>query len=386
MKNERAESAKVDLSPTNPFGLTFRAPDRNRNLFIESPDSFGQSTTFLSQDLLREVMLAHLVVRHFPKKIETNFEIKDKRFIDRLYRHYNFDPPRIIKGNEQVCPKFVEPGEKAAEKVVYANAHSGGLDSLYRLTSFSSQRQKMLVVHLRNLNPKGNYKEAVASRNQASVLGMPYEEILLRNGTDNTGFDAMRTRDMFLALVVSMVGENHGVKKVLIEGDMQEDPSAHFSDYKPAWIFFNNLIKDSGLSSQVEGMDAHDIETIDAVIGLESRLGIPILPLVQNCFSAEHQLHNNRRKWERNTQFLAERSPQHWCGSCIKCRRMTLGRIYYNDPRLVGLPVKEINFFVKDTHKWIERYSGNRNLISESFLRHLRELLSRTNVFSTSSR
>ena len=377
MNAERADRVQVDLSPKNAFGLTFKAADKNRSLFIEEPANFGEHTSLSSQDLLRTVMLAHLVVRHFPKTIETNFNLDYKIFLDKLYKHYGFSSPNIIKSGEQVAPKFVEAVDGEKEKILYANAHSGGLDSVYRAGTLINKNHKVLIAHLRNLNPKGNYKEAKASRSQAEAFGVPYEEIKLRNGTDNTGFDVMRTRDMFLSLVVAMTGEKFGTEKVFIEGDMQTTPDSHFSEYGPAWVFFNKLIRETGLSSQVEGMDAHDIETVGAVLELEKKLGISILPLVQNCFSAEHQLHNNRRKWERETKFLAGKSPEHWCGSCVKCRRMTLGRIYFQDPRLRGLPVNEIKFFVDDTKRWLENYPRNRALISESFLKHLEDLPNR---------
>jgi hypothetical protein len=374
MSAEQADRVHVDLSPKNPFGLTFKAEDKNRSLFIEEPRDFGRDTSLSSQELLRTVMLAHLVIRHFPKTIETNFKVDHKIFLDKLYGHYGFSPPKIVKSIELVTPEFVRAGEPKKERILNTNAHSGGLDSVYRVATLLFQNKKVLVTHLRNLNPKGNYKEALASRAQAQVFGVPYEEIKLRNGTDNNGFAVMRTRDMFLALVAALAGEQYGIKKVFIEGDMQTTPDSHFSEYGPAWVFFNKLIKDTGLNSQIEGMDAHDIETVGAVIKLESELGIDILPLVQNCFSAEHQIHNNRRKWEKETTFLASKSPDHWCGSCVKCRRMTLGRLYYNDPKLSGISKKEVDFFVADTYRWLKNYPSNRDLISESFLKHLEDL------------
>jgi len=377
MDTERADRVQVDLSSKNSFGLTFKASDHDRSLFIESPADFGAGTTFSSQELLRTVMLAHLVIRHFPRKIETNFNVDHSIFLDELYEHYGFAPPEIVKGEAQIKVKPIESKGSKKGNILYANAHSGGLDSVYRVAALLSGNQKVLVTHLRNLNPKGNYKEALASRAQAEVFGAPYEEIKLRNGTDNAGFAVMRTRDMFLALVVAMTGEKYGVRKVFIEGDMQTDPDAHFSEYAPAWVFFNKLIKDIGLGSQVEGMDAHDIETVGAVVKLESELGIEILPLVQNCFSAEYQVYTHRRRWEKETPFIAQNSPEHWCGSCIKCRRMTLGRIYYHDPKLADVPKTEVQFFVNDTYKWLNNSPNNNDLISESFLKHLESLSNR---------
>ena len=53
---------------------------------------------------------------------------------------------------------------------------------------------------------------------------------------------------------------------------------------------------------------------------------------------------------------------------------MTLGRIYYHDPDLENIPTKEIKYFVNDTYRWLENYSNNRTLISESFMKHLDDL------------
>lgn len=254
MNIERADYVTVNLSPKNPFGLTFPARDKNRSLFIEEPVNFGAGTSESAQNLARTLLVAHLIIKHFPKKIETNFSVDHKVFLDEVYGHYGYKPPKIIKGHDQIKPEIIRPVEEKKQKILYANAHSGGLDSLYRLAKLLSEDKGVLVAHLRNLNPKGNYREAVASRKHADILGIPYEEIHLRNGTDNSGFDVMRTRDMFLGLLVAVVAEPYGVKKVLIEGNMETTPNAHFTDYAPAWKFFNQLLKEVGLHSQVEGV------------------------------------------------------------------------------------------------------------------------------------
>jgi len=360
MNTERADRVRVDLSPKNPFGLTFHAKDHERNLFIDEPDDFGSGASVESQDLLRTVMLAHLIIRHFPKVIETNFVIDHKIFLDRLYRHYGFAPAKVTKSSDQVQPAPVGQNEKAKQKVSFANAHSGGLDSIYRVAKLIAEDQSVMITHIRNLNPSARSSEARASRLQSEIFATPYEEVKLINGTDNSGYSVMRTRDMFLALITAMVSQPYGARKVLIEGDMREEPSSHFSEYKPAWEFFNKLLKNAGLDSYVEGIDAHDIETIGEVLKLEKKLGIDILPLVQNCFTAPYK--------------IAENSPYHWCGSCTKCRRMTLGRLYYHDPDLSGVSDCEINFFVKDTRAWLKNYPINRELTSDDFLTHLDRL------------
>jgi len=358
MNTERLDIARVDLSPKNPFGLTFQAPDKNRSLFIEEPQKFGEGTTVEAQDLLRTVMLAHLTAKYFPKIIETNFKVEGKMVLDELYTHYGYGRPVIVRGTEIIKPAVAGVGTDNKEKILFANAHSGGLASIYRVAKILSEGKKVSMVHIRNLNQKEAFNEAVASRMQAAEFNVPYQQIRLRNG-GNGGFQVMKTRDMLIGLISAITVEPNGTKKVFIEGDMRKDSGSHFSEYANAWIFFNKLIRDVGLNSQIEGMDAHDIETVGEVIKLEEKLGIDLIPMVQNCFSATRQVGNNRRKWERETPVIAENSTVHWCGSCIKCRRMTLGRIYYNDPRLKGISKKEINYFVEDTYKWLKNYPNN---------------------------
>lgn len=373
---ERSEYVKVALSAKNPFELTSNRADQNRSLAIVEPADFASGTTKEAQDLLRTVMMAHLVTRHFPKKIETNFEVGSTVFLNELYGHYGFGKPKIVRGEIQITPDFVAAKGKRKEKVLYANAHSGGLDSLYRAAVLTAERKPILLTHLRNLNPTGTLNEAVASRKQAREFGVPYEEVRLRNGTDNTGFAVMRTRDMFLGLVTAMVAEPYGARKVFIEGDMQISPKSHFSEYAPAWEFFNKLLTEVGINSQVEGMDAHDIESIGEVLRLEKELGIDIIPLVQNCFTPKYRIKSIRKRWEREARVISRNSPEHWCGTCAKCRRMTLGRLFYHDGRFSKVPKREIEFFIADTYKWLNDPGNpnNRALASESFMEHLDKL------------
>lgn len=372
MSVARHERIAVSLSSKNSFDLTMAVDDRKFGLAVVEPTDFGHNTPEAAQDLLRTVMVAHLIAPYFPQIIETNFGLGFAEFLAEFYRYYGHRPPRIKKNPDQVSVAYSSSGGVENSPIPNASAHSGGLDSVYRLVRFLERGEAVLAVHLRNLNAKGNYAEAIASQKQCQAWGLPYEQIRLKNSSGNYGFDVMRTRDMLLALMVALNAKPYGVNKVVIEGGMSSDPKdAHFSEYAPAWGFFNNLLRETGLDLSVEGVDPGDIETIREILRLERKLGLEILPLVQNCFSAPFQVPNNRRKWERLTPVLAKNSPNHWCGSCHKCRRMTLGRIFYADPRLKNLSQAEIDFFVADTYDWMRKYPHNRDLLSSSFLNHL---------------
>ena len=324
--------------------------------------------------LMRTVMVAHLIAPFFPKIVETNFGVTEKVFIDELYKYYGYRPP-IFKMSEEIrIEKQKEEGEDL-QKVEYASAHSGGLDSAYRLALMQEKKKPVVAVHLRNLNRKGNHEEFVASKKQCEEWKIPYELVRLRNNSKNDGFDTMRTRDFLLAIVSAVTVYPYGVSKVLVEGDMVEDPTkSHFSENAGAWKMFNKLIAEANLKMEVEGVDVGDIETVGEVIRLEKSLGMEIIPLVQNCFSATYQLPNSRRKWVRETPQIAKNSSEHWCGSCLKCRRMTMGRLLYQDPRFESVPKEEIAYFVKDTYDWLRKYRHNGDLVTASFLKHLEQL------------
>lgn len=372
---ERQAQVTVNLSPRNSFDLTMELSGKKHGLAVVEPENFGHDTPEAAQDLLRTVMVAHLIAPYFPKVIETNFDITYGNFLAELYHHYGYKPPRIQMGSDQIIPAYPKPTDADFAHIPNASAHSGGLDSVYRLVRFLERGEAVLVVHLRNLNAKGNYAEANASQRQCEAWGLSYNQVRLKNSSGNYGFDTMRTRDLLLSLLVAVSAKPHGVRRVVIEGGMGSDPKeAHFSEYAPAWEMFNSLLKGLGLDIEVEGVDPGDIETIEEIIRLEKELGLDILPLVQNCFSAPFQVHSNRRKWERLTPVIAKNSPDHWCGSCLKCRRMTLGRIYYADPRLKYLSQGEIDSFVADTFDWMRKYPHNRDLLSGSFVAHLNAL------------
>jgi len=319
-------------------------------------------------------MAAHLLGPTMPEKIYTNFDFHFPELLNTLYEYYGKSKPRIIKMEEQVKPE-IRSVEAEGEEYKTATSHSGGLDSVYRIAKLLESGETPLAVHLKNLNAKGNLLEATASEKQCESWKVPYLSVRVRNGSGNIGFDTMRTRDLLLALVVAMEAAPNKISKVLIEGGMGTDPATiHFSENENVWKWFNKLLKETGLDIEVVGVDPGDIETIGEIIELEKKLNISILPMVQNCFSAPFQIGNNRRKWERETPTIAEHSSYYWCGSCTKCRRMTLGRLFYGDPRFKNVSKEEVAYFVDDTYSWIKKYPHNAYLLSESFATHLGSL------------
>lgn len=370
MRSEIEQSDIVSIKAVGANLLDMNVEEeRKRRLAIAEHVDF-EGVPEEGMGLLRTVMVAHLIAPYFPKIIETNFGVTDKVFIDELYKYYGYKPPRLIMSDD-VCSV---PMAKTHEypKVEVANAHSGGLDSAYRMAGLLKEKKKVMGVHLRNLNTKGNFAEYQASKQQCETWGVPFENIRLINNSLNGGFDTMRTRDFLLAIATAVTAYQYGASKVMIEGGMFDDPEkGHFSENTDAWEMFNNLVAKADLKIKVEGIDPGDVETVGEVVKLEKDLGIEILPLIQNCFSAPFQRGFLRKKWFRDTPVIAQNSSEHWCGSCLKCRRMTMGRLIYKDPRFAEVPQSEVEYFVKDTYNWLKIYKHNGDMVSESFLKHL---------------
>ncbi|HOX95840.1 MAG TPA: hypothetical protein PLI45_00445 [Candidatus Woesebacteria bacterium] len=375
MQSSVEQSERITIRATGKDLLDLNViNEKKRGLALVEHRDFG-GVPEEGMGLLRTVMVAHLIAPFFPKIIETNFGVSDSVFINELYKFYGYKPPRLETFDE-INPIGSTQSSKETKIIEIANAHSGGLDSAFRMAKLMQGGKSVMGIHLRNLNNKGNFAEYMASKQQCEEWGVPFENVKLRNSSMNNGFDTMRTRDFLLAIVAAVTAYQSGSSKVLIEGDMFDDPEkGHFSENTDAWIMFNKLIKDANLKLEVEGVDPGDVETVGEVIRLEKSLGIEILPLIQNCFSAVFQRPGIRRKWERVTPIIAANSSrEHWCGSCVKCRRMTMGRIIYQDPRFADVPRSEVEYFVKDTYSWLKLYKHNGDMVSASFLKHLASL------------
>lgn len=202
----------VELSEKNPFLMTLNKDGEKRNLGVKNFQEI-ESTPKNARELFRTLLLAHLIAPDFPDKIETNFPLENIHIIENLYRFYDKNPPKIIISKGKIHFPEAEIEKENDSQVNFVNAHSGGLDSVYRVTKLISMGESVMAVHLRNLNSKTNFMEAKMSRVQSEVFDIGYKELDLINGSKNSGYTTMRTRDLFLASAVSLIGLKHGAKK-----------------------------------------------------------------------------------------------------------------------------------------------------------------------------
>ena len=362
----------VLASQDNPLFLTSLGGEKNSRLGIVDQETLGRGYKKEIQSLVQTLLLAHLVSSRLPERIETNFPVEFTGFLEGLYKHYGRRSPVISRfGEDSVDLTVNKEADNATEGKDYASAVSGGADSAFRVADLVARGESVVGIHIQNLN-KAPLAEAVASEKQCKSWGVTYEKVKLLNSSGNGGFETMRTRDLLIGGICAMVADRYGASEVQIEGGMIDNPEkCEYSEYTQAWDDFNKMLAVAGLGLKVTGVDPGDLETVREIIRIEKETDLSIIPLIQNCFSAPYQLPNIRRKWEKKTPHLAEASSSHWCGSCIKCRRMSLGRIYYEDPALGAVPESEKVFFVQDTYRWIHEYPKNRVLLTDNFKEHL---------------
>lgn len=371
---EQADKCEVNISPKNPFSLKLKGKKHNEQIAIVDPERSLSDQPKVIRDLWRTVALSHLVSAYFPRIIETNFPVNYTDLVNALYDYYGYRPPKISANSNRLNLEFHANESKLNDGAYIVNSHSGGLDSCFRLASHLARGEMVRAVHLRNLNRVLPGDEAERSSYQCKQWNVPFTEVKVINSSELKGLDVMRVRDLLVAATVVLTAYRYGIKEVLVEGGFVDSPDeGDFSESKGAWNLFNNLLSDAGLDINVTGEYPGDIETVGEILNLEKKLNITILPLVQNCFTRKCWAANNRRKWERKTPELAKAClSENTCGSCPKCRRTVLGRIYYEDTRLSGVPSEEISYFIKDTKQWIKRYG--HNTVSTSFHSHLSDL------------
>ena len=359
-------------SKDKPFDLSLDTKPKH-NLEIVEPKTFGAGTSLEAQAFIRTLLLAHLIARHLPQQIDTNFPVWSSEIFEGLYAHYGYPPPRITKIDPQISPGKIE-GNGYFPEIENASASSGGADSAFRITDIIARGQGVVAIHIQNLN-KSPHAEAEASELQALSWGIPYRKVRLRNSSGNSGYATMTTRDLLIGGLCAVAATPYRAKRVLIEGPMIKNPKGcDYSEFEGAWVLFNRSLKNAGLEVQVFAPDQGEIETIGQLLDIERRTNLKIIPLIQNCFSGVYELKNNRGSWESKARMLSEASPPQWCGSCYKCRRVSLGRIFFKDPRLANVPDEEKKFFVRDTFRWLDQYPNGARLASGSFIAHLRLL------------
>ena len=173
----------------------------------------------------------------------------------------------------------------------------------------------------------------------------------------------MRSRDMFLAGVITSPALEFGASQIITEGFAEEKETDPFSGQAKYMRYFNRILSSLGIPVQVTWRDKEEMDIVKDLLD-----NCPDwLPHVYNCFAAPCYTPNLRRAWAKRAPTFPLYDSQ--CGSCVKCRITNVARVLY-DPTMETVKEKDIKIFLENTGKWIRT---NRirlaELIEGSFLR-----------------
>lgn len=330
----------------------------------------------LSRNIFRWFSLMYIVSPYLPSKITTDFSVPEpiRHLIEEMYVHEGAEKPNFHltdKKLAKVTDYYKFPKLTNDEKAVLT--YSGGKDTLQNLNWMERAYglDNILAVHFKGMNRVNSDGEYRMSLEQSKHVGFPIEILDLLNGSKNYGREIMRARDMFIVGVTSPIALRFGASNIVLEGcyyNKNEGQGEPFTTHLYAWKLFNKTLESLGLPVQA---DWRDCEGVEAVAQLAQNHP-DWLHLVSNCFIPPHRRRSAREKWGKNTPSLLPIGEN--CGSCVKCREVTLGRIG-NDPTLHATK-EDVVFFLKDTIKYFSERPDKWDIMGKAFEKRLWDLAS----------
>ena len=318
-----------------------RGPEQIERLSIRNDypwDSFSES-------LFAQIGTMHLVAPYLPREIRTNFFIDRsiRELITKMYASENKEVQGFVFKPLFDIPKI---GKTSPQKV--AIAYSAGKDSMWNLWWASEKygMDNVLVVHIRGLNKNSGPNEVKNVLNQQKKFGFKHLEVIeLLNGSLNTGYQIMRSREMFLAGLIIPVAMRFGASTIIREGFFDID-SGYFTGLESNMLYFNRILKKLGIPVQVDWRNRDEMLTIKDLYDNKPEW----MPYVCNCFTIACYQGSHRRNFQKAMPTLPLYDSQ--CGVCVKCRITNVARVLY-DPAVRTTDPEDIRTFLEKTDNWI---------------------------------
>lgn len=351
---------KKAVIESNDFLLTLHGPKGRERLGIRSP----YPRTQLALELFQGLGVMHLVAPYLPRVIDTDATINRhlRKLIGDMYRSEGRNPPTIYAlGGKRLDRQHPRPPHQRA--IV---AGSAGKDTLWNIWRAQEEfgSKNVLVAHIAGLNQPVAKQERAYTLQQAKKLGFrnPPNIIDLLNSSKNSGYAVMRSRDLFLAGLLTPIAIEFGASSILTEGFAEETPDEPFSGKEATMKTFNTMLQRMGAPVQVAWKNRPEMDIIRDLYTHRPQW----MDEVCNCFTVPKYFRNCRRAWEKHAPYFPLYPSQ--CGSCVKCRIVTLGRILY-DKRFLKYE-GDVRYFLKNTAGWIGKNRERlADMISGSFMR-----------------
>jgi hypothetical protein len=353
--------------------LTLHSPQGNERLGILS----GISDTRFAESLLQQLALMHLVSPYLPHEIETNFPVHPAfdDLIGKMYDSEGQERPEISSPSnlmEFTAPQIV--GGKIA--VTY----SGGKDSMWNMWWAQEEVgvENVLAVHFGGLNRTSAKQERKYTLLQHERIGFPLQTVELLNSSKSSGWNVLRSRDIFLTGLAIPASLEFGADRIVLEGSFargEEESQYPFNGRESTWYYFNTLLRQLNIPVQIVWKDRGQIATIRDL--LENRL--EWLQYVCNCFSPSHYAVDIRRRFIEKMPTLSLYESQ--CGMCIKCRPVILARILYDPFVMQTAHEGDIHYFLTSTAQWVKKkWKTHEDLLAGDFIETLRQSLFQRNL------
>lgn len=346
--------------------LSMQGPKQKERLGIRN----GLSMDVFGRRLFEGFGVMQLVAPYLPKHIHTNFRVQGQiqEMIGKMYQSEKRKPPIF---HENLAPKAVrrENLTEAHTKRRAVVAYSAGKDSMWNLWWAQEKygEENVLCVHIYGLNRNNATQEREYCQRQAKELKLPHFKVIdLLNSSQNTGFKIMRSRDMFIMALVAPLAIEFGASEIITEGFAESGPNEPFTGQETGMLQFNDFLKKTKVPLKVSWRNRKEMLVVKDLLVHRPDW----LPHVCNCFACLHHKPNCRRAWKKRMPSFKLYDSQ--CGSCVKCRVITLARILY-EPGL-GIKPKEAEAFVRDTYRWMKTKRTTFDMITSSFERDLKQV------------
>lgn len=337
--------------------LSMQGPDRTENLAIKSEYPWNP----FSESLFVQLGTMHMVAPYLPKNIRVNFGIypQIKELIGKMY---------VSVANEKKGKKLKTPRFHSLPVAIpvyafpfptlgqfYKNSkiailYSGGKDSMWNLMWAIEEYgvDNVLAIHIRGLNKNNGPNEFKHVLKQQKEFGFKHLAIIeLNNGSANTGFKMMRSREMFIAGLAIPIAIEFGASKIVREGYFDcTDPDTYFTGVEANMLYFNDVLKKMGIPIDVYWRNRDEMLTIKDLYDRRPEW----MPYVCNCFTVLCYQPSHRRNFQKAMPTFPLYDSQ--CGVCVKCRITNIARILY-DSSMNKVATEDVRTFLQKTDTWI---------------------------------
>ncbi len=356
---KRVLKVRMELDGTK---LTMHGAKRRESLAItgEYPRSF------LAEMLFSQLGTMHLAAPYLPNVIETDFFVvpEIRTLIDAMYASEHRHPPNFKSPVENVAASFSL--SKTNPKRV-AVAFSAGKDSLWNAWWAQEKygSENVLIVHVAGLNRSNASGERKYAELQAKKFGFKNFRIIeLHNGSIETGFKVMRSRDMFLVGAIAPVAIEFGASKIITEGFGEATVKQLFTGEEKNMRYFNGILHRLGIPIEVAWRNRKEMDVMKDLAVHRPEW----LPYIHNCFAPPCYKPSLQRSWQKRTPTFPPLDSQ--CGSCMKCRITRLGVLLYGEHEINPA---DAAIFLRHTEKWIgKKWSTHEDMLNGSFLENFR--------------